>query len=44
MACNPERLVYENKNYSTDLPVLDCEPPMPAAMMIMDSTAPFLSL
>ena len=43
MAANdPEWLVYESKNYSADLPVLDCEPSMPEAIIIMDSTAPTL--
>ena len=37
-------LVYESKNCSAYLPVLDCELSMHIAMMIMDSTAPALSL
>ena len=44
LASNPERLVYESKNYSANLPVLDCELSMPTAMMIMNSTAPASSL
>ena len=40
----PECLVFERKNYSAKSPVLDCKPSIPAAMMIMDSTAPALFL
>ena len=43
-ACDPEWLAYGSKNCFADLPVLDCELPMPAAMIIMDSIAPALSL
>ena len=43
-ASNPEQLVFESKNYSTDLPVLYYKLSMPAAMIIMESTAPGLFL
>ena len=37
-------MVYESKNYSADLSVLDCKVLMPAAMMTMDPTTPASSL
>ena len=43
-ASDPEWLVYESRNCSGDLPVLDCELSMLSTMMIIDSTAPALSL
>ena len=36
---DPEWLVYKSKDCSANLPLLDCEPSMPVAMIIMDSTA-----
>ena len=43
-ASDPKQLVYESKNYSTDLPVLDYDLSVPEAMMIKDSIVPASSL